>query len=106
MTKYAKMIDQNDNIVTVLDDVVTSDEVTVVFEGQKNNYISNSEIPFGHKLAIKDIKKGEDVIKYGFKIGTASTDILKGDWVHTHNVKDDYKCMDKDGQPLPGQGDN
>lgn len=106
MTKYAKLIESNDNIVTVLDEVAASEEVTVIVQGQKNNYVSNNEIPFGHKLAIKDIKKGEEVVKYGFKIGTASIDIAEGDWVHTHNVKDDYKCLDKDGQPLPGQGDN
>ena len=44
-------------------------------------------IPAGHKFALKDISKGEFIIKYGEVIGRASTDIKKGDWVHTHNVK-------------------
>ena len=44
------------------------------------------EIPAGHKVALRDIKKGENVIKYGFPIGHATTDIAKGDWVHTHNI--------------------
>ena len=44
------------------------------------------EIPAGHKIALRDISKGEAVIKYGFPIGTASQDIPKGGWVHTHNV--------------------
>ena len=44
-------------------------------------------IPAGHKFAIKDIKVGEYVIKYGEIIGRATADIKKGEWVHTHNVK-------------------
>ena len=42
---------------------------------------------FGHKIALRDIAKGEPIIKYGFPIGRAVTDIKKDDWVHTHNVK-------------------
>lgn len=45
------------------------------------------DIPAGHKYALSDIKSGETVIKYGQIIGRATTDIKKGDWVHTHNVK-------------------
>lgn len=44
-------------------------------------------IPAGHKFALKDIKKGEYIIKYGEIIGKASENIKKGEWVHTHNVK-------------------
>ena len=45
------------------------------------------EIPAGHKYALKDISKGETVVKYGQIIGRATTDIKRGEWVHTHNVK-------------------
>lgn len=41
----------------------------------------------GHKYARTDIATGEKIIKYGQPIGTATTDIKKGDHVHTHNVK-------------------
>lgn len=44
------------------------------------------DIPQAHKVAIKDIKKGENVIKYGSPIGHATADIKKGEHVHTHNV--------------------
>ncbi len=40
----------------------------------------------GHKYAIKNIGKNEQVIKYGMPIGTATENICKGDHVHTHNV--------------------
>ncbi len=40
----------------------------------------------GHKYSICDIKKGENVIKYGNPIGHATEDIAKGEHVHTHNL--------------------
>lgn len=41
----------------------------------------------GHKYAVRDIKKGEQIIKYGFPIGVASEDIKTGEQVHSHNLK-------------------
>lgn len=45
------------------------------------------DIPQGHKFALKPIKEGEPVIKYGFCIGYAKENIEKGAWVHVHNLK-------------------
>ena len=44
------------------------------------------DLPMGHKVALRDIKKGEPVIKYGFPIGEATADIPAGGHVHTHNI--------------------
>lgn len=41
----------------------------------------------GHKYAVRDLKKGEAVIKYGFSIGIAKQDIKASEHVHTHNLK-------------------
>ena len=43
-------------------------------------------IPQGHKMALKAIGCGEEVIKYGFPIGHATKEILPGSWVHSHNM--------------------
>jgi len=43
-------------------------------------------IPRGHKIALRTIRAGEPVVKYGSVIGTASADIGPGAHVHTHNV--------------------
>ena len=53
------------------------------------NHLDNVDINLenGHKYALEDIKKGENIIKYGNPIGHATEDIKKGDHVHTHNVK-------------------
>ena len=44
------------------------------------------DIPQGHKMAVKSIRNGENVIKYGFPIGHATADAEPGTWMHTHNV--------------------
>lgn len=54
-----------------------NDNVAVCLEGELT----------GHKIALSDIKKGENVIKYGYPIGHATEDIAAGEHVHTHNVK-------------------
>ena len=53
------------------------------------NRLDNVDINLenGHKYALTDIKKGDNIIKYGNPIGHATEDIKKGEHVHTHNVK-------------------
>ena len=53
------------------------------------NKLDNVEVNIenGHKYALCDIKKGDNIIKYGQPIGHATEDIKKGDHVHTHNIK-------------------
>ncbi|MBR7187376.1 MAG: altronate dehydratase, partial [Clostridia bacterium] len=46
-----------------------------------------SDIPMGHKVALRDIRAGEAVIKYGFPIGRATEDIPRGGHIHTHNLR-------------------
>ncbi len=54
-----------------------NDNVAVMLDGDKS----------GHKKALCDIKKGENIIKYGYPIGYATEDIKEGEHVHTHNTK-------------------
>ncbi|GHV94390.1 altronate hydrolase [Spirochaetia bacterium] len=44
-------------------------------------------IPPGHKIALKDIARGETVFKYGYPIGRAKVPIVRGSHVHTHNLQ-------------------
>lgn len=53
------------------------DNVAVRLEGELS----------GHKVALRYIKKGENIIKYGYPIGYALEDIKAGEHVHTHNIK-------------------
>ncbi len=45
------------------------------------------DVTKGHKFALRDIKQGENIIKYGSPIACATADIKKGSHVHTHNAK-------------------
>ena len=45
------------------------------------------DLPMGHKAALREIRKGEAVIKYGYPIGEATEDIAAGAHVHTHNLR-------------------
>ncbi len=47
------------------------------------------DIKSGQKKALRDIKCGEKVIKYGEAIGHATSDIKEGEHVHMHNVASD-----------------
>lgn len=40
----------------------------------------------GHKIALRPIPKGADVLKYGAPIGFAACDIAPGAHVHLHNL--------------------
>ena len=45
------------------------------------------DTPAGHKILIVDTPKGKDVIKYGYPIGHAATDLRAGQWVNENNLK-------------------
>jgi (2R)-sulfolactate sulfo-lyase subunit alpha len=44
-------------------------------------------VPLGHKIALRDIRTGETVLKYGYDVGRAIADIPRGRHVHVHNLK-------------------
>ena len=45
------------------------------------------DIPLGHKIALRDHKSGDNVIKYGCEVGRVVEPIKAGEHVHVHNVK-------------------
>jgi altronate dehydratase small subunit len=44
-------------------------------------------IPASHKIALRDISEGEEIIKYGEIVAVSIRLIKKGCWVHTHNLE-------------------
>lgn len=76
-------IHDTDNVVVALKELsagqtFTVEEVTIELK---------DDVPRGHKIAIKQIASGEDVVKYGYPIGHAIKEISVGEHVHTHNTK-------------------
>jgi altronate dehydratase small subunit len=47
-------------------------------------------VPLGHKIALRHIRTGEKILKFGVPVGSATVDIPAGAHVHMHNVKSDY----------------
>ena len=47
----------------------------------------NQDTPAGHKVLIKNVTAGADIIKYGYPIGHAMQDLKAGDWVNENNLK-------------------
>lgn len=77
-----------DSVATALTDMEAGDgEVFGAVEGRIR---ALKPVERGFKIALKDMKKGEPVYKYGVCIGTASADILKGEPVHSHNLSSRY----------------
>ena len=55
----------------------------------------------GHKYAVREIKSGENVIKYGMPIGHATRDIKVGEHVHVHNVATNLgECLEYEYEPV------
>ncbi|MBN2469184.1 MAG: UxaA family hydrolase [Anaerolineae bacterium] len=86
--KKVFVIDAEDNVGTaVLEPLVTGDAVQAYGRVQDVTVTARADIAYGHKIALQDIARGEQVMKYGLSIGTASVDIKAGDHVHVHNVE-------------------
>ena len=76
-----------DKVVTVVDDVHAGDTVFYQKEGQEVEVEAREEVPAFHKVAVVDLKDGEEVIKYGQVIGAMMSDAKKGDWISHKNVR-------------------
>ncbi len=72
-----------DNVVTALSPIKMGSVVSL----SKGKRIKvKEEIPFAHKIALRKIPKGGGVVKYGERIGRATSVIQPGELVHIHNV--------------------
>lgn len=83
----ALIIDGKDNVVVAIEPILKGDTVTYIFDGQEKSLPALEDITIYHKLAIREIAKGEPVVKYGEHIGAAICDIKAGEHVHVHNVE-------------------
>jgi (2R)-sulfolactate sulfo-lyase subunit alpha len=75
--------------VVVVDGVKTGDSLNgwVMEPDHVIEMRTVSDIPVGHKIALKDLNTGDTVIKYGVDIGKVVAPIKAGEHLHVHNVK-------------------
>jgi (2R)-sulfolactate sulfo-lyase subunit alpha len=75
--------------VVVVEGVKSGAELTgwVMDEDRMVNLVAAQDIPIGHKIALKDMKSGDTVIKYGIDMGRVVEPIGAGQHAHVHNIK-------------------
>jgi altronate dehydratase len=95
--KKAIMMDAKDNVGTAISAITAGEEVEVLSTRQQvmQRIKAKDPLPLGHKIALTDIHKGEQIKKYGAVIGKASKDILVGQYVHIHNVESNRMPLTK-----------
>ena len=76
-------IHPDDNVAVALEDLRKGETLTL----DTVSVTAIEDIARGHKIALRDIKEGEPVVKYGNPIGLAKADIPAGAWAHVHNVR-------------------
>lgn len=82
MTQILK-INPADNVVVA----IQPQSAGAVLEVDGRQITVLEDVPAGHKIAICDIKQGENVIKYGFPVGHAKEDKKAGSWMNENNIK-------------------
>lgn len=87
-TSIALRVSDRDNVATIFaNGVLRGGNIEIRDKrGDTQTVQALSDIPYAHKIAVRDISKGEGVLKYGEEIGVATRDIRKGEHVHVHNM--------------------
>ena len=70
--------------VAVAVDALEPGDVIVVGDGR---VAVRESVPAGHKVALRAMRDGEVVHKYGWAIGRTTTPVEAGGWIHSHNLK-------------------
>ncbi len=83
MKKKTILIKPLDNVAVACEAIRAGESVAA----RGSEIQSKSDIALGHKIAIRPISEGKAVVKYGYPIGFAVSDITIGEHVHVHNIK-------------------
>ncbi|NOV04630.1 UxaA family hydrolase [Paenibacillus planticolens] len=81
------VMNEKDDVATVLRDVSRGESIHFLKDTDLQTLPLKDSVPFGHKVAIRLIKQGTEVYKYGEIIGRATRDIQAGEHVHVHNIE-------------------
>lgn len=85
----AFQIESKDNVATALTELKIG-AVHLRGDAKEPTIEAMEDISVGHKIALRDIKEGEEIFKYATVIGKATRDIPKGTWVHLHCMRSCY----------------
>ena len=76
-------INPSDNVAVALQPLAKG----TVIKLDNSTLTLTEDIMQGHKFALKSLRPGDSIIKYGNPIGRATAEISAGSWIHTHNLK-------------------
>ena len=82
--------DEHDSVgVVVVEGVRSGQQLSgwIMDQDKEIKVRAHSDIPIGHKLAIRKLKAEDTVIKYGVDIGRVVAPIARGQHAHVHNIK-------------------
>ncbi len=83
----AIQLESMDNVATLVTDVPQDTPITVQSPAANFVIMTLEPVPFGHKIALTNILKGQAIVKYGRPIGRATGDIRRGGLVGVHNIE-------------------
>lgn len=82
----AIVLNRADNVATLIDPGRAGE--TCALQGEASEKVTLLEdIPFGHKICVREAAKGAQIVKYGQVIGMASAPVKVGAHAHTHNIE-------------------
>ena len=81
------IMDFEDNIGFIKQEVSKGQKIDIQCQELEDTIDVKEDIPFGFKIALKNISKGDKIYKFSEAIGVASVPITKGEMVHIHNVE-------------------
>jgi altronate dehydratase small subunit len=85
--KRALIMHPDDNVATAVEEIQPGEEVAAILGGHSQAIQATEHIPFGFKIALAEISRGEVIKKYGEPIGRANSAIARGSQVHVHNLE-------------------
>ena len=81
------VVDAKDNVATALRPIEKGESLEIEVGDSTLEVTVLEPIPFGHKIALAGLEKGDEVRKYAEVIGLATEKIARGQHVHVHNVE-------------------
>jgi len=84
LTKDVIVINEKDPVAVAVRPLAKRETISV----KGKNIVVKDDIAVPHKIALREIKRGDVVLKYGYPIGFATQDIKEGEWVHCHEPVD------------------
>jgi altronate dehydratase small subunit len=82
----AFLIHAADNVATLLGEGKEGDNCSVL-GARRSSVVLKEGVPYGHKVAVRDIAQDEPIVKYAQTIGRATQPIPAGRCVHVHNIE-------------------